>query len=124
MTQCIWVDSWHQVEITDRERTALDLIARPDIFGGLRSAIELLESALPQLEIPNLVSYTLQFGKGAVIKRMGWILEHLGIPKMKLVPLRAYPATNYYRLDTQGPVTGTLNRVWYIKENLQGASYA
>jgi predicted transcriptional regulator of viral defense system len=116
--QRIWVDSWHQVEITDRERTALDLITRPDIFGGMRSAIELLESALPQLDISQLVSYTLQYDMGAVIKRMGWILEHLGIQKMNITPLITYPATNYYRLDPQGPSAGTLNRLWHIIDNI------
>jgi hypothetical protein len=43
------VNRWYQVNITDPERTALDLMVRCDIFGGMRAAIEILESALPQI---------------------------------------------------------------------------
>jgi predicted transcriptional regulator of viral defense system len=42
----IWVSSWHQVNITDPERIALDLIARPDIFGGISAAIENLDNSV------------------------------------------------------------------------------
>ncbi len=122
--QRIWVDAWHQVDITDPERTALDLIARPDVFGRMGAAIEILESALPRLDIARLVTYTLRYGQGATIKRMGWILENLGVADAQTVPLRAYPVTNYYPLDPRGPADGKRNRRWHIKENLQGARHA
>ena len=122
--QRIWVDSWHQVEITNPERTALDLIARPDVFGGMRAAIELLERALPRLDISQLVAYTLRYNQGSTIKRMGWILEHLGVTGKVTSPLQAYPVTNYYLLDQRGSSTGTLNKRWRIKENLKGIAHA
>jgi predicted transcriptional regulator of viral defense system len=46
--QKIWVSSWNQVAITDSERTALDLIARPEVFGGLPAALDILEEILPR----------------------------------------------------------------------------
>jgi len=116
--QHIWVDRWHRVAITDAERTALDVIARSDIFGGIRAAIEIMENALPSLQIQRLVKYTLQYNEGATIKRMGWILEHLGVSKETLAPLQAYPVTTYYRLDPQSPLKGKPNSTWQIKENL------
>lgn len=118
--QRIWVDSWHQVEITDPERTALDLIARPDIFGGMRAAIELLEDNLSRLDLSVLTAYTLRYRTGSVIKRMGWILEHLGVSEETVAPLLSYPIRAYTLLDPQAPPGGTPNRRWRIRENLRG----
>ena len=121
--QDVWVDRWHRVAVTDAERTALDLIARPDIFGGIPAAIEILEEILPALNLNRLITYTLKYGEGATIKRMGWVLEHLGVSMEALGPLKAYPVSNYYRLDPQSSSKGRPNSTWHIRENLQGGSH-
>ncbi len=82
-------------------------------------AIEILDEILSHLALPRLVAYTLRYGVGAVIKRMGWILENLGVPHKEIEPLREYPVKNYYRLDPQGPPGGKPNARWHIKENLR-----
>ena len=119
----IWVSAGQQVAITDPERTALDLLARPDIFGGIRASMELFETALPQLDIEKLVGYTLRSDVGAVIKRAGWLLEQLDVPAASLAPLQAYPVTSYYRLDPQLPVGTRYNAHWRINENIGEAAY-
>ncbi len=114
-----WVNSWQQVNITDPERTALDLIARADIFGGMSAAMELLENALPTLRLETLVDYTLRYGVGSVIKRMGWALEQLGAPGAALAPLEDYPVGINYSLDPQHHAIGEKNQRWNIRENLR-----
>jgi predicted transcriptional regulator of viral defense system len=121
--QLLWINNWQQVAITDPERTAFDLIARPDVFGGMAAAIEILEGALPQLNLVSLVQYALQYKVGAAIKRLGWVLEQLGIPVDSLTPLQAHPVTTYYRLDPQGPTSSYYSARWRIIENL-GDRYA
>lgn len=119
----LWVAPWQQVTLTDPERTALDLIARPEIFGGLRAAIEILEGALPQLDMPVLVQYALRYDVGAVIKRLGWTLEHLGVDGETLAPLQTYPVKTYYRLESQRPPGKSYNSYWRIIENLQDGGH-
>ena len=120
--QRIWVSNWHRVAITDPERTALDLMARPDIFGGMRAAIEILEEALPQISLEVLAQYGLQYDTGAVIKRLGWVLEHLGVAPEALTALHNYPVTTYYRLEPQSQPNRRYNARWRIIENLGGAN--
>jgi len=122
--QSIWVNTWQQVSVTDPERTALDLIARPDIFGGMDAAIEILEESLPNITVPGLVKYALQYHVGAVIKRLGWLLERLGVAADKLAPLQAYPVSTYYRLDPQSPVSQQYASRWHINENLKKDPHA
>ncbi|HQE93989.1 MAG TPA: type IV toxin-antitoxin system AbiEi family antitoxin [Anaerolineae bacterium] len=117
--QHVWVATWQQVAITDPERTALDLIARPAVFGGFRVAIEILEGALPQLDLPTLVRYALRYDVGAVIKRLGWALERLGVDAETLALLQTYPVKTYYRLEPQFPPGKSYNSHWRIIENLQ-----
>jgi hypothetical protein len=53
------------------------------------AAIELLESALSQIRVGQLVKYTLRYGEDAVIKRLGWTLEQLGVSPENVEHLRA-----------------------------------
>ncbi len=117
--QKLWVNSWQQVDITDPERTALDLIARPDIFGGIRSAIEILEESLIQINIEQLVNYTLKYNVGAVVKRMGWLLEKMGVASEQLDILQKHSARSFYLLDTKQPKSNNINYRWQIDENLK-----
>jgi predicted transcriptional regulator of viral defense system len=114
-----WVSTWHRVAIADPERTVLDMIAHPEIFGGIAVAIETLNTHLGSLDIQQLVSYTLRYDMGSVIKRMGWIFESLGISKEQLEPLQTYPVKNDYLLDMRGSQKGAINRKWNIIQNLR-----
>jgi predicted transcriptional regulator of viral defense system len=115
----LWVSSWHQVEITDPERTALDLIARPDIFGGVSAAIEILENSLGLIKVRNLVGYALKYDVGSVIKRLGWSLEKLGVPEENLKLLQTYPVKRYYPLDPNLDEDAPKNTRWKVLENLE-----
>ena len=118
--QKMWVNSWQQVNITDRERTALDLITRPDIFGGFSAAIEILENAINQVNMNRLVDYGLKYDMGSVIKRLGWALENLGFTGNSLERLRVYPVKRYYLLDPGLEETSAIkNSRWHIIENLK-----
>ncbi len=114
-----WVNSWAQVDITDRERTVLDLIARPELFGGIRAVIEILESALVQIDLNRLVAYAVRYDVGAVIKRLGWLLERMGADANLLLPLRTYPVTGTILLDPTQPRSEKIDSSWQINENLK-----
>jgi predicted transcriptional regulator of viral defense system len=117
--QKIWVSSWHQVMITDPERTALDLIARQEVFGGLSAGLDLLEAILPQIEVERLVGYGMEYQVAAVIKRLGWCLETLGISRDLLGLLQQVPMNNVSRLDPRMPASATVNDRWQVNENIR-----
>jgi len=114
-----WVSSWHRVSITDPERTILDMVAHPRVFGTFGTALETLEAHLEQLDVKRLVEYALRYDVGAVIKRLGWALETLGAPAAMVEPLRSYPIHAYYPLDPTGPSGGTSVARWQVRDNLR-----
>jgi len=115
-----WVSNWHRVNITDPERTILDLIARSDLFGGISMAIETINNFLTEVDVSILVDYAIQYDVGAYIKRLGWILESSEVPDEFLEPLREYQVQNYYLLDPQGRENGEPITRWKLYNNLPG----
>ena len=116
--QAEWVSPWHRVDITDPERTLLEMVAHPRIFGGIRVAIETMEAHLGRFDPGKLVAYALRYDVGSVIKRLGWILDALGVAGIELEPLLSYPVRNDTLLDATGPRGGATVRKWRIKNNL------
>ena len=56
----------------------------------------------------------------AIAKRLGWILESLGVDSSKLESLAKIHTKGYRVLDSTGPRKGPCNRRWMIQENLPG----
>ncbi|MEI6290711.1 MAG: hypothetical protein WCP19_09785 [Chloroflexota bacterium] len=116
--QNIWVNDWYQASITDRERSVLDLFIRPDIFGGIRASSEIMELSLPQIDQAKLVEYAIKYKNGAVIKRIGCLLEKMGINRQLLLPLAEFPVSGKILLDSSKPENNKLNKFWQIIENV------
>jgi predicted transcriptional regulator of viral defense system len=114
-----WVNSWVQVNITDRERTVLDLIVRPGLFGGISAASEIMEGTLNQIDLNGLVTYALRYDVGTVIKRLGWLLERMGVDANLLLPLQNYPVTGTILLDSTQPRSEKIDTTWQISENIK-----
>ncbi len=115
----IWIGEWCQINITDRERTALDLIISTEIFGGVGAAIEILEDALPELDTKKLIDYAIRYNVGSVIKRLGWILERLNTDPIILSPLKRYKVEGLILLDSSGIKNNKSNNQWNIIDNLK-----
>lgn len=113
-----WVTQWHSVAITDRERTLLDVLAHPHVFGGMGASIEILEANWQTVDRKKLIDYALQYGAGATIKRLGYLLERFGAPAEQLQPLRLHPVRSYVLLDPAGPPDGELAGYWRVRNNL------
>jgi len=117
-----WLTQWQRAALTDRERTLLDVMAHPHVFGGMGASIELLEANWPAVDGDKLVSYALRYDVGAAIKRLGYCLECFGAPADLLLPLAEYPVAGYVPLDPAGPSGGETNSRWGIRANLAGGN--
>ena len=114
----IWRDENYLVNITDKERTLLDVFINPKMFGGIGEALGILENSLYTLDIKKLVSYAIQYDKKSVSKRLGWALEYFGVQIKLLEPLLNVPIHYFCRLNPSGPGTGPCDKRWMIQNNL------
>lgn len=114
----VWVDETSRIPITDRERTVLDGFVAPEVFGSFHEIMGVLEEHLAELDVEKLVGYALRYGQGAAVKRLGYVLEQLGVAPSLLAPLRDAPIAGYRPLDPSGPERGHSVAAWRIRDNL------
>ena len=92
--------------MTGRERTVVDMMDRTDLCGGLATAVAALRVAWPQLDHDRLVRQVERFGGGTVPKRLGYLVERLGLEPVGsplTERLRALIAPGYSVLERGGP---------------------
>ena len=116
--QEVWVDETARIPITDRERTVLDGFVSPAIFGSIHEVLGVLEEHLTEIDIDKLVAYALRYGRGSVIKRLGYFLEQFDVPSSILEPLRDAPITSHRLLDPDGLDRGPYLARWRVRDNM------
>lgn len=66
------------INVSDRERTVLDCLARPEFSGGLGGVVKVIESAGKRLKWTRLEEYLHRAGSRSLILRLGYLVETLG----------------------------------------------
>jgi predicted transcriptional regulator of viral defense system len=63
------------VQVTDREKTIIDCLDRPSLGGGIGEVVKALEEVGRELDWRRTTEYLRRFGSGAVVKRLGFLVE-------------------------------------------------
>jgi len=108
-----------KVTITDPERTLIDGLISPKYFGGWEEIYSAFEAHIPSLDLAKIIDYSLRLD-AVIAKRLGWIMEKVGVEDIILQKLEVVPIRGYRVLDSTGPRKGTCNKRWMIQENLPG----
>lgn len=117
-TEQVWLGDG-RVTVTDPERTLLDGLSMPQHCGDLAEVLHAFEVRGDDLNLERIVRYALRLDT-VIAKRLGWVLERLGLATSKLDELADLPIKGYRSLDPTGPRQGPRNRRWMIQENLPG----
>jgi predicted transcriptional regulator of viral defense system len=114
-----WATKQEKVRVSDLERTIIDGLKRPQYCGGVTEVAKGLWMRRADMNIALLVKYAVRLGVGAVLRRLGFLLEiyDLGTPKER-EPLRRKLTTAYVRLDPVLPAEGRYLRRWRLQLNI------
>ncbi|MCY4626983.1 MAG: type IV toxin-antitoxin system AbiEi family antitoxin domain-containing protein [Acidobacteria bacterium] len=66
-----------RVAVTDREKTIVDCLDRPDLSGGVDQVADALLLGDGDLDWDRATRYLRRFGAGSVVKRLGFLVEYL-----------------------------------------------
>jgi predicted transcriptional regulator of viral defense system len=66
-----------KVMMSDREKTALDCIDRPELAGGVGEAALILANASRRFDWTKTASYVDRFNSRPLLHRVGWLLDHV-----------------------------------------------
>ena len=106
-----WIEET-QINITDKEKTMIDCLDKPQYCGGIIEVVKALKNN--KFDNKKLASYAQRIGNSGVLRRLGYLCELLNI-KIKLPKLNI---RNYLLLDPTMPEKDTKNARWRLLINL------
>lgn len=117
-TELVWIGET-RVTMTDPERTLIDGLSKPQHCGDFSEVMQAFENRLADLDLEKIIWYAVRLD-GATARRLGWVLEHLGLKSPGFERLLSVPVKGYRTLDPTGPRRGPCDRRWMIQVNLPG----
>jgi predicted transcriptional regulator of viral defense system len=116
----VWRDQV-RVSVSDPTRTIIDVLDDPPLGGGMRNVADVVHEYLTG-ELRDdalLVEYGDRLGNRAIFKRLGFLLEHLGVDAHELLPAcRERRSAGLVALDPSVEARGRIVRRWGIRANV------
>jgi len=106
-----WIEET-QINITDKEKTIIDCLDKPQYAGGVIEVAKALKNN--KFNRKKLENYAQRIGNSGVLRRLGYLCELLNI-KIKLPKL---DTRNYLLLDPTMPDKGLKSAKWRLIINL------
>lgn len=116
--QKTWINDHEKVWCSDLEKTIIDSLDRPQHAGGMEGIVKALDMASGKLNPAKLLEYTERFQVQAVAKRLGFILEAMGLFPDIHQKLHIQISESYTPLDPSFKVKGRFHRRWRVEDNV------
>ncbi len=114
-----WVTKQECVDISGLERTVNDGLRQPEYCGGITEVAKGLWMRHGDMQARRLVDDALRMTTGAVLRRLGYLLEFYAIaPRSELARLRNALTGTYVPLDPMLPKEGPHLRRWRLQLNI------
>lgn len=116
-----WVTQEGKVWVSDRERTLIDILDRPDLAGGISEIMRGLWMIRREIDSSRLIAYARRFASYAAAKRLGLLMEtlHLGKEKeIKKLHDFTKDSSSYAFLDPTAEKKGPYFNRWHLRINL------
>ncbi len=115
-----WATKTEQVYVSDLERTVIDGLKQPEYCGGLTEVAGGLLIRREDINPGKLVKYALRMDVGAVIRRLGFLLETYEMASAQQInQLRTKLTPSYTLLDPLLPNEGKTMSRWRLRLNVE-----
>ncbi len=104
-----------KVRISDKEKTIIDCLDKPRYCGGICEIAKAIFLAKDEIDFKKLTGYALKMGNNAIIKRLGFILDFLGLDSKDL---EKYVKKSHSVLDPTRRREGEYNPKWKLLVNV------
>ena len=113
-----WIDDFHKVNCSDLEKTFLDCLYKPDYSGGITEITKALFKSRDKLQPTRLQDYLKQYNTQSVTKRLGFIIDQLGMfPDLQNF-INSQISSSFIPLDPSSPKLGKYHSKWGIIDNI------
>ena len=109
--------------MANRSMALIDCLDHPELCGGTVEVAKGLWHGRDEADWEQLADYAGRMGNGAIVKRLGYLLEALGVgPPDFREALRANLSAGYVALDPLSPPEGRHNARWRLLVNVDNAT--
>ena len=114
-----WANKQEKVTVSNREKTIIDCLRQPQYCGAITETAKGIWMRGQDLNVDRLIKYAVRMKIGAVIRRLGYILEIYGIgsPENRET-LQGLLTESYVKLDPILPPEGKFIRKWRLQLNV------
>jgi predicted transcriptional regulator of viral defense system len=114
-----WATKTERVRVSDLERTVVDGLKQPEHCGGFTEVAKGFWMRREAISPGKLADYALKIDVGAVVRRLGFLLETFEVPAVTEVErLRANLTSTYALLDPVMPAEGPYQARWRLRVNI------
>ena len=113
-----WVNE-QPFSITDKEKTIIDGLDLPKYVGGVGEIAKALTQAWDELNEAKVREYAVKIGNSAAAKRLGYLMETLGLGDPEALRKAISLAPGFSPLDPTLPKKGKHNRRWGLLVNVE-----
>ena len=114
-----WITKTATVNISDIEKTIVDALSHPEYCGGITEVAKGIWLVKDKINFKRLIKYTLKYNKKVVAKRLGYILEILGIDAGDtFTKLKTYVSNRYDLLDPTSTKKSIDKNSWHLIDNI------
>lgn len=104
-----------RISLSNPERTVADVLARPELGGGIRHTMEILDTLMLDASIVDIADAVKHLKNGAALKRLGFLLEALGHNTDAIdLPM----SSGVVLLDPAMPAGGPRSPKWGLRVNV------
>lgn len=106
-----------EIQMSDREKTAIDCVDRPNLAGGVGEAAYILARASRKFDWEKASGYLERMGSVALMRRAGWLFDYVGsdIPN-EYREILHHKATTHRSTAVLGPKEPRQNAIGYQPE--------
>jgi predicted transcriptional regulator of viral defense system len=120
-----WVTKTERVQVSDLERTIIDGLKQSEYCGGFTEVAKGFWMRSDDINYGKLVDYALRLDVGAVIRRLGFLLETFEMDAPREVKrLQENLTASYAILDPLLPEEGRFMARWRLRLNVDPAEMA
>jgi len=115
-----WATKTEKLRVSDIERTVIDGLKQSEYCGGFTEVAKGFWMRRDDIDAGRLVDYALRLGVGAVIRRLGFLLEVFEVDAPRsLDRLREGLTASYAVLDPMMPDEGKYLARWRLRLNVE-----
>lgn len=112
-------EAGNTIRVSDREKTIIDALAHPEYCGGITEIAKGMWLVKEKTDHAKMAEYALKYGKNAVIKRLGYLLETLSVCNGEITDMLKKKINDRYDiLDPSAARVLTAKNSWHLIDNV------